>query len=395
MVIPYVLNLGGDNVFLKDFFAKRLMLLFSSFFFVYLLIHICRQKRITLSKNIIVYSSVYLFILCKSFLNGNSFGLIITDAFIMSLPLFFYILIFKTSFDTISFKKNFLLYILFACSLVIFGVKLQFSYFSFLGIAYIIFLTKFNFKSFLLVLLLPILTINSLIGKSSLIMLVVIMIYFFLFDKNLVSKRKKLFLVLIPSFLIIFGLVVFWDIVKETGAYRNTTYFLTHTDFANLNFKDHSTGHRLFEAKRVLEEFSHSNWITKLFGNGFGSTIDLSGTMDSTIAKSNDNIAKVRHIHMGLFAVLFRYGIIGVILYVLFFKKMLIASISVLKHAKHFSLVLGALYLILIVFDSLISFPHMMSNFMFWFIAYIIMRENELIKANINEKNEVSRFKTI
>lgn len=206
--------------------------------------------------------------------------------------------------------------------------------------------------------------------------------YFFLFDKKLVSKQKKLYLVLIPSVLIIVGAVVFWDTIEQTGSYKNTTYFLRHTDFSKMTFTDMSTGHRIYEAQRVLEEFENTNIYSNLFGNGFGATIDLSETNDVAVTNSNSDLTKVRHIHIGFFAVLHRFGVIGVLIYLIFIIKLFRSCRNVLKHSNDYAFVLSALYVLIIVFDSFISFPHMMSNFMFWLIAFIIFYENDKIKSN-------------
>lgn len=383
MCIPYMWDFGDRDLFVRDYYAKRIMTLLSLPFFITIVLLFFIKQKLTLSKNIIIYCIVFFIIFINSILFRNSISLIILDLFIVLLPIFFYLLVYKTNYDTISFHKAFPYFLIIASFLVLVKIKLQFSYFSLLAIAYIIFLTKLNLKSLLFICFLPLILIKTLIGKSALIMLGMIVIYFFLFDKKLVSKQKKIYLLIIPSVIIIIGSIVFWETIKETGAYKNTFYFFRHADFAKLKFTDMSTSHRLYEAKQVLLSFENSNYYVKFFGKGLGATIDLSDTVDVAVTNSNKNLDKVRHIHIGFFAVLYRYGIIGVLIYFIFIRKIFLSCRKVLKNSIDYRLVFGALYLLILIFDSFISFPHMASNFMFWLIVFIIIKESE----NINKLN--------
>lgn len=381
MLFPYLWDFGSRDLFLRDYIAKRIMTIVSLPFFILVFFLGLKSSTIKLNKYITVYLLILVLVFINSLFYRNSITLIMLDSFVALLPVFFYLLVYKTEFDTIDYSNYFSIYLLIACGLAVFNVKLQFSYFSMLGVIYLIFLTKFDFKSFILFLFSPLLVINTLIGKSALIMLFFMIAYFFFFDKKLVSRQKKIYLVLIPTVLIIIGTIVFWGAIKKTGSYKNTTYFLSHTDFKKLEFKDMSTGHRIYEARRVLEEFKNSNIYSNLLGNGFGATIDLSETNDVAVTNSNSDLTKVRHIHIGLFAVLHRFGLIGVFIYLIFIIKLFQSCRNVLLNLNDYTMVLSALYIIVILFDSFISFPHMMSNFMFWLIAFIMFYENDKIKA--------------
>ena len=143
-----------------------------------------------------------------------------------------------------------------------------------------------------------------------------------------------------------------------------------------------STSHRIYEAQRVVQEFKKSNVYVKFFGHGFGATIDLSETNDVAVTNSNANLSSVRHIHIGPMAVLFRYGLLGILVYFIFSYKLISNSIIVLKRSHNYAIVLSALYLLLLLFDSLISFPHMMSNFMFWLIFFVILKEGNKFRSH-------------
>ena len=375
MVVPYFFDFGEGNVFKNDFYAKRIMTISSFPFFVWISYLVFRKNKLSFNIYIIVYLAAYVLFSLTSFIKGNKLSLIIIDAFIALLPVFFYFLVFKTSLTIDSYKKCFLWLISLSSLLVLFNIKLQFSYFTLISLSFLLFFVKWELKNILLFILIPVLAYKSLIGKSALLMLTFIIAYFFIFETKTISRRKKMYLLLIPSVLLTFVVIIFWSKIQETGSYQNMVYFLRHADFANFTFGDKSTSHRLYEAKIIISNFNNSNFFIKFLGNGFGSTIDLSGATDLTIASSNEDVNNVRNIHMGFFAVLSRYGILGCLIYVGFIFRMLFVCYKVLKKGSHYSVTLGCLYILILLFDSLISFPHMMSNFLFWYIVFIIFLE--------------------
>ncbi|MEQ6125084.1 hypothetical protein AAON49_12830 [Pseudotenacibaculum sp. MALMAid0570] len=382
MAVPYVFTIGEPIVFQQDYYAKRIMTLLSFPFFGWVFFELLRREKLKLKNWVIFYLFIYAIVFILSIIRGNKLTLIITDAFIALLPIFFYVLVFKTSVSLESYKNNFKTFVFLAVFLVLFGVKLQFSYFTLIAIAYILFYVKWMPQNIILFALVPIIAYQSLIGKSAFLMLLFVIGYLFFFDSKNISKKKKVYLLLIPSVIFTIAAFIFWDKIQGTGAYKNFVYFLRHADFSNLTFQDHSTSHRLYEASVVKENFANNNILYKLFGNGFGSTIDLSGTSDMTIARSNSDIHNVRNIHMGFFAVLSRYGIIGLTIYLGFVIKMLLVCFKTLKRENHYSITLGCLYILILLFDSFISFPHMMSNFLFWFTVAIVLYDRKKQKMN-------------
>tara|TARA_B110000003_G_scaffold272190_1_gene307611 strand:- start:1425 stop:2636 length:1212 start_codon:yes stop_codon:yes gene_type:complete len=381
MAIPYIFDLGEGNVFVNDYYAKRIMSIVILPLFLYVFVYNFLNRHSVYRKKILYYFIWVSFVFLISIFHNNAPLFILVDLFIFILPLLFYLLVYNTDFDTERFSKSFPFLMLFSSLVLIFGVKLQFSYFTLLVVGYTIFIFKKNFITLLLFLLLPLILVNSLIGKNSIILLSIIIIYFFLFDKNFVSIKKKVFLLSVPLIIIVVLLFIFWDKIKETGAFVNTMYFLENTNFSRLEFKDHSTAHRLFEAVTVFNEFISSPMLYKLFGKGFGSTIDLSNTIDSTLSKTNNDVSQFRVIHLGVFAVLHKLGLFGVITYFYFLIKMFNLCKKILKKSLNPMFVLMALYVIIIIIDSLISFTHMMSNFMFWLLCLIIIYENETKKS--------------
>ena len=215
-IIPSLMNLGEGSLFIEDYYAKRIMTIASMPFFFLIIFLSIKNKTTTINRNIIVYLFFFGLIIINSFLFTNSLKLIFLDGFIAFLPVFFYLLVNKSGFKTDDYFKNFGIILILACGIVVLGFKLQFSYFSLLGIVYILFLTKSSFKDVLFILFTPILVVNSLIGKSSLILMGFMILYFFIFEKKLISKQKKIYLFLIPSALIIIGTIFFWDTIKST-----------------------------------------------------------------------------------------------------------------------------------------------------------------------------------
>ncbi|MDA9087458.1 hypothetical protein N9K01_02735, partial [Polaribacter sp.] len=147
MIIPRLLNLGDGNLFLEDYYAKRIMTITSLPFF-FLIILLCVKNKVTkINRNIIAYGSFFIVVMINSCVFRNSLKLILLDAFIALLPIIFYLLVNKSGFKTDDYFKYFGLFLIITGIMVILGFKLQFSYFTLLGIAYVIFLTKVSFKS--------------------------------------------------------------------------------------------------------------------------------------------------------------------------------------------------------------------------------------------------------
>src|SRR5690606_35583103 len=133
-----------------------LMVVFSLPFYVYLIFLLVARvnANIKINKDFVIYFFVVFIILANSFLKGNSLSLIVLDTFIVLLPFFFYILLYKTSFDINSYKKDFFKFLLISSIIVSLGIKLQFSYFTLLAIVYIIFFAKPNSNGVFLIVLL-------------------------------------------------------------------------------------------------------------------------------------------------------------------------------------------------------------------------------------------------
>ncbi len=380
MPLPYLYDLfsAGNNIFINDFYAKRIISVLLIPFFIYVILASFR-KKISFTTELIYYMIWIIFILVISILKKNSLVFVITDLVIYLIPVCFYLLINKTNFSIKAYKFSFPIYLLIACLITIFGIKLQFSYFSLLAIGYVFFIPKYNFIKIILLIIMPFILLNSLIGKSSLLLVLIIVGYFIFFDKKM-SNLKRIFIFIPISFLLLLGFV-FSDQVKSTGAYKNTFYFLSHADLQSLEFMDHSTLNRVYEAEMVLEGYNNANSFYKFFGQGFGSTVDLSKTIDKTIETAQSDSSKSRVIHMGFFAVLHKIGLLGIFLYFLLLKNIISATKVIFRESDSPVLILSALYLIIIFFDSHISFSHMMSNFMFWFILFIVKKAANDIKT--------------
>ena len=89
MMIPRVLNLADGNIFLQDFYAKRIMTIASLPFFLLIIFLSVKNKVTKINRNIILYIIFFIIILINSFIFRNSLKLILLDAFIAMLPIFF------------------------------------------------------------------------------------------------------------------------------------------------------------------------------------------------------------------------------------------------------------------------------------------------------------------
>jgi len=385
MSFPYLFDLSND-VFKKDFYAKRIMTIITLPFFL-LFFYISLQKARNINQKVLYYLLSVVIVIINAFIYGNKISLIILDTFILLLPVFFYLLVYKTNFDKDLFIEKFPLILLIASILILLNVKLQFSYLTMLAILYIIFFSKPNYWLIILLLTLPFLSLKTLIGKSSLLMLIALFIYLLFFNKTVTKKRKTIIITSI-GILSITAVSIFWNFFTQTDAYNKMIYFYNNADFSKLEFKDMSTGHRLYEAKQILHVFKEENLYKKIFGNGPGATIDLSQTMDVSVKRVHKgHLKEVRHIHIGLFAVLHRYGLLGVFIFFYFIKKLFIASKIVLKNTNDYRWILITLYTLMIIFDSFVTFPHMMSNFIFWLFAFMILKKRDEI---INQQYAIS-----
>ena len=160
MALPYFFEFGDRSLFLKDYYAKRIMTLLSLPFFGLVVFFALKHRPIKLSAKLIVFLIFCLVNFINSAIFKNSISLIFLDLFIMIIPVFFYLLVFKTEFSVTDFINYFPLFLIISCFLVLLKIKLQFSYFSILGVLYLIFLTKTTTKDFFLLLSLPYLILD-------------------------------------------------------------------------------------------------------------------------------------------------------------------------------------------------------------------------------------------
>lgn len=373
MFLPTIIGYGGSNVFLKDFLAKRLMTIFALPFFLVIFSYLF-SKTLKAPKSINWFIYLYFFIwlgyLGYSVLSGNSLGYVFVDAFVCLLPILFIVPI--RSFEFKFSEKFFYLLIGLTLLLTAFNIKLQFSYFNLIGVVVIIFVLKFGWKTLPVFLLLPLVLKNALLGKSAVIMLLILLMVFFAKKYEFIPNNRKKRILYLALFATIFASPFVLKFLTNNDAYYHFLYFIKNTNFVEFKFNDNSTGQRIYEAQRVLENFGNQNFIMKFIGEGYGAVLDFSNTPDRTIVKTNSDITRVHHIHIGLFAVLFRYGILGTLIFLGFVISIGKRAILIIKDSQNLVAVLCSLYVLILLFDSFVSFPHMMSNFLFWYCVGIV-----------------------
>jgi hypothetical protein len=89
---------------------------------------------------------------------------------------------------------------------------------------------------------------------------------------------------------------------------------------------------RIYEAETVFE-IIYDNPLILLFGKGFGATVDMTESSDSSVISSQIISAdKTHNIHILPISIIYRYGLIGITMYFLIIFR---AFINILKIKKY------------------------------------------------------------
>lgn len=376
MVCALVYFSFEPNVFIQDFYSKRLMtvsiVLYAVVSFFLLLVIGVKLK--------FVHSiSVILVLLAMQLVNsgGNNSGFIFTDLTICLIALFCFFA--GINYSSLSFDRDLKLTFLIFLLPMFLGLKLQFSYFSLVAVlvAFLIY-----YKKILLWLFIPVFFVifyYSLVGKSSVIGLFLIFLFLY------VTSKHKLFIFLIFVIVFIpFSWAIFTslplEVIEESEAYKHFVYFFRELGNGRI---DHSTGNRIFELAAVLDQITFSSIKGFIFGDGLGASVDLSQTPDVTVLNVHENPANVRVVHLGVSYVLMRFGVLGLLLYGAFLIKSFNLAVTTRKmlvsnSVASMSLLFSSVYVVFILWDSLVSAGHLFSNPLFWVCLGYLKRVNSI-----------------
>lgn len=188
------------------------------------------------------------------------------------------------------------------------------------------FLNKKSILLFLMILVV-ILGTSRTLWIETIIMLLVLLIS----DKSKMKKILKsikyiLFLVLVTVVLVSFFDINYNSILKKFGNSFNEISY----ENEEWNSNSIQSNWRGFEIKQAIEQFRKNSFLQKMLGNGFGEGIYV-GKYANLVHQSGNYIYVI---HNGYYDILVKEGIIGLILYLLFYVYLCIQSLKIYKITK-------------------------------------------------------------
>lgn len=151
------------------------------------------------------------------------------------------------------------------------------------------------------------------------VFLVFILIYFFVFD---LKRKAYVFMGLVILVFIVSLLFPFIEsLIEGTPLSRRVNetiavFFDGVSDETSIPMMQ-----RFFEMDEVVNEFRKKPWML-MFGFGFGATLDMTGSLDASVIGSQLMGAGTTHnIHFLPVALLYRYGFLGLFLYLILIAK--------------------------------------------------------------------------
>lgn len=155
------------------------------------------------------------------------------------------------------------------------------------------------------------------------------------------SKFKKLVVVM----LVLLTIPTTWVLMKDSLVIHRYEQSLGTAGVFKASQTDGSTSARIGEILGVLDNLSGS-WYSTLFGMGSGAWItsfyvneyiktDISGISGLGPANYRDNGNYIHHIHSGIFSILNRNGLIGLMFYSYFIYSLIKSSQRLLKLGKY------------------------------------------------------------
>lgn len=182
---------------------------------------------------------------------------------------------------------------------------------------------KFNFKLLILLIFLSIISILS----FSRTFLLSFMLMFIVGYGYLRFNKFFLFKFLLVS--LIFGLVYFY--VLSLGVTDRTTFIgKISTSLSEISLSDYSTSAEIshnwrgFEAFKGFEQYKKGNQIQYIIGQGFGQTAPLGIFMPL----GDSVFSEIPKFHNGYITILLKTGILGLLIYFLFFFNLAIVNLK-------------------------------------------------------------------
>jgi len=167
------------------------------------------------------------------------------------------------------------------------------------------------------------------------------------------SQNKKNFL---PYFILFFfmffllssNIFLFDQISPILNKFKNSfneIIFFEGSDLGSIY-----TNWRGFESLKSYEQFKSVGLLKKIFGQGFGATVDLK---DNYLVGKLGFYREIPYLHNGYFQILTKYGVLGIILMLLFFSKI---TFPIQKNSNNEKIItcLKVILIIMLMFMTLI-----------------------------------------
>lgn len=254
-----------------------------------------------------------------------------------------------------------------------------------LSISIILFYNKqanIDFKPYwkliiLTLLFLSLLLLNQRMHYLSFFILILSNLGFFAIQKKL--SLKKTFISL--SFFIVSILIFFFNGNQLNDKFDSSIQEITNTKFESE--RDITIYWRAFEVYRALLSFEQSSMINKVFGSGFGKTIDLGGTF----ALGNVDYNSILRFHNGYIYILTKAGFVGLTAIILFYLKIIKANIIVRRNDLQKNIFIKKIILgmsITLLFTTIVAGGILNGAGMFGFLIIFsfLMKKSDLL----NEK---------
>lgn len=159
----------------------------------------------------------------------------------------------------------------------------------------------------------------------------------------------------------------------------NSLQEISFRNVENWNFTNINHNWRGYESYRAQEVFNNGNFVEKIVGFGFGKSVNLG----INILLGNEKFSEISILHNGYYYILIKCGIVGVILYALFFVKMLfnLAMYSIKNNKKFEYFLLSGIALSILLVTYVVSGLYNRGSifiycFLIGFISYYLKINN-------------------
>lgn len=380
VLILYVLESLFVNAFAYVPYYRLATLLFS---FVFLLpFFIIYSKKIKIRKVsnedyiVILWCLFSLFELFYGFIVRNPLTYLIADFVYIIFGGYLYLMFSNISFNNINEK---ILFKLAKWMLLIFIFLYYFNnsfsenyYFILLSLVYVFLLKKNYWLS--LVLIIPFLIQIKNSNRALLICFGATLFFYLIYSvsKYLKKEDSKFVILFILFFLVFFNqelLGLLFEIIPESSVlhFRIKQVLDIYNNGIDFNNPQHvSIAQRIIEAKVVVNLW-FQNIFSFLFGCGLGAVIDGSFFVDASVTKNALMGSKsIHNIHLLPFALIHKYGFLGVFIFLMLVIDVLNSFKNVLRKNEHLVFVFWNLVFILIVVYSMPAASFLWASPLFW-----------------------------